>query len=1060
MNAIIAAAIEYKRLVMTLLVLVLVAGLWGYDRIPKENNPEVQVPFFSVTLTHTGISPEDAERLLIKPMEKELKTLEGLKEMVATGYEGGASISLEFLIEADPDVALAEIREKVDLARSDLPDETEEPVVEEYFAADQPVVEIVLSGALPERELVALARDLKDRIEGIPMVVEAKLTGDRDEVMEVLVDPVKLETYDLSLTDVVRAVQNNNQLVAAGAMELGPARYPIKIPGLIEDVPDVAALPIKVSDDGDGVVTLADVATGRRTFKDATSYARFNGQPALRLEVYKRAKTNALATANQIKAVTDQARSLWPETLTVTYSYDGSEYVVDFMGTLRNSVLSAVLLVAVVVVAALGARSAGLVGVSIPGSFLLGILVLYALGYSINVVVLFGLILAVGLLVDGAIVVTEYADRKMLEGFDREAAFRMAAQRMAWPITASTMTTLAAFFPILFWPGIMGEFMSYIPLTLIFVLTGSLLMALIFLPTVGSIIGRPGEGDPNVMESLSGNAAFDPDKLSGITGRYARLLARLVRHPWKLTAATFAVLLGVWVLFAADNEGMKLFPEVPPEAAEVVVHARGNLSIDEKDRLVRDVEARLQGIDGVEHISTRVGAGRAEDTIGAIRLIYYDWDQRAQSSAAIEAEVRRRIADVAGVRVQFRAQEGGPVQGKDIAIQVRSEQARLVEPAVAKLRGFVDAEMDGLVDVEDSRPVPGIEWELSVDRTEVGRYGTDVATVGRFLQLVTNGALAGTYRPDTSEDEVDIRVRLPDDARGLDALDTIRVATPHGQVPVSNFVVREAQNQVGEIERVGGKRMMSVSANVAEGQLPPEQVARIRDWLATQDWDPRLSFEFKGQDEQEQEATAFLSEAFIGAVFLMGLILIAQFNSFYHAFLILTAVVLSTIGVVFGLWAMDRPFVLVMSGIGIIALAGIVVNNNIVLIDTYARLVKSGCEPLDAIVRTGAQRLRPVILTTVTTIIGLTPMIFQVNIDLFTRSIEYGSPTSFFWVDLSIAIAFGLAFATVLTLLVTPGLLALRIQVKDQLARRRARKHSSPPADRDDGLTQLPEAAE
>ncbi|MGF1605402.1 MAG: efflux RND transporter permease subunit [Rhodothalassiaceae bacterium] len=1047
MNALIAAAIAHKRVVLTALVMILLIGLNAYQAIPKEDNPEIKVPFFSVQVGLDGISPEDSERLIIRPLEKELKTLRGLKEMIAEGYEGGAFITLEFLIDMDPDKALNDVREKVDLARAELPDDADEPIIEEYLAADTPVLEIILSGAVPERSLVRIARDLKDRIEQIPTVAEVILSGEREEVMEVLVDPVKLETYDLSLSELVQIVQNNNRLVAAGALEDGSARFPVKLPGLIEGVSDVADLPVKATEDG--ILTLADLAEGRRTFKDATSLARFNGRPALRLEVKKRTRANTLQTAQAAKAVIAGANL--PGSVIADISFDSSVYVIDFMSSLRNAVLSAVFLVAVVIVAALGPRSAGLVGVAIPGSFLFGILVLYFGGYTINVVVMFGLILAVGLLVDGAIVVTEYADRKMLEGLHRQQAFRLAAQRMAWPIIASTLTTLAAFLPLLFWPGLMGEFMQYIPLTLIFTLTGSLLMALIFLPTVGSLVGRPGESDANVMESLAGDRRFDPNTLTGLTGRYARGLAWCVRRPLLVMAGTAGVLVLSYGLFAIGNAGMKLFPDVPGDAGQVVIHARGNLSTLEKDRLVRRVEDRLQNINGVKHVSTRVGDGQAADTIGSIRLIYEDWHIR-RDTRLIEAEIRERIQDVPGVVVEYQAQENGPVQGKDIQVQVKSDIPSLVEPAAARLRAYFDT-VDGLVDVDDGLPVPGIEWKLAYDRSEAGRFGTDVATVGSVVQLVTNGALVGTYRPDDAEDELDIRVRLPQEARGLDALDRLRVPTEFGQVPLSNFLKRVPEPQVSKIKRADGARMVAVNANVADGALPPELVADIRGWIAAQGFDPRLSFAFKGQDELEQESTAFLSQAFIAAVFLMGLILLTQFNSFYNAFLILFAVLLSTVGVVFGLWLTGRPFVLVMSGIGIISLAGIVVNNNIVLIDTYARLVKSGMAPIEAIVRTGAQRLRPVCLTTITTIIGLLPMIFKLNIDLFGRTVETGSPTSFFWVDLAIAIAFGLSFATVLTLFVTPSLLALRIKVR----RWRGKEPATTP---DEAPMPLPQAAE
>ncbi|WP_281300829.1 MULTISPECIES: efflux RND transporter permease subunit [unclassified Iodidimonas] len=1055
MKTIIAYAIDSKRLVMSILLLILIAGGYAYYAIPKEDNPDVQFPFFSVSITHDGISPEDAVRMIIKPMERQLQTIEGVKEMTSTGFEGGASLVLEFQPDVDADQALLDVREAVDMAKADLPDDSDEPVVAEYSAGKSPIITIVLYGDAPERTMVQLAEDLKDRLETIPSVLEAQLGGKREEVLEVIVDPAKIEIYDVSLNELLTVVQNNNRLIAAGAMDAGDARFAIKVPGLFHDARDVANLPVKTS--RDGVVTLGDLGEARRTFKDATSLARFNGRPAITIEVIKRVGTNTVETAEAAKWMTQQSAALWPETVRYEYLGDTSVYVSDFLETLRNSVLSAVALVAIVVVAALGWRSALLVGVSIPGAFLFGILILYALGNSINTVVLFGLILAVGLLVDGAIVVSEYADRKLLEGASKRDAFRLAAQRMAWPITASTATTLMAFAPLLFWPGIIGDFMSYLPLTLIFTLIGSLLMALIFLPTLGATIGKPGEGNAELMEHLAGDKGEDPRKLGGFTGAYAQFLSRVMHHPGKILSLTLLALVGTWTLFITDNNGQILFPDGEPNSARLLVHARGNLSINEMSRIVSNVESKVLDVEGVENRYTRIGAGSgdADDIIGRITLLFMDWKER-RPATEIEAEIRQRVADIPGVKIEFSEEQQGPVQGKAIQIEIASDHSSLLTAAVDKIRRHLD-QMDGLVDQEDSRPTAGIEWRLDVDRSEAGRFGTDITSVGSFIQLVTNGALVGRYRPDGADDEVDIRVRFPGDERGILALDRLRIPTEFGSVPISNFVERSARPKTGDIERIDGENVLTLQSDVATGVQPARKVEELRQWIADQNFDPRLKISFAGQDEVERESGSFLINAFAVALFGMGLILLAQFNSFYHAGLILSSVILSTVGAVFGLWLLDRPFVIVMTGVGIIALAGIVVNNNIVLIDTYDRLVKSGMKPLDAIVRTGAQRLRPVLLTTITTVTGLLPMVFQVNVDFIKRNVEIGSPTSFIWVDLALAIVFGLSFATLLTLVVTPSMLAWRVLIREKRALRKKQKAAKAQADHRGDIKQAAE---
>ncbi len=1037
MNAIIRAAIENNRAVLTTLVMIFIIGTISYVVITKENNPDIPIPFFQVFISHEGISPEDAERLLVKPMEVRLATISGLKEMRASAREGSASITLEFDPGFDNEKALLDVREAVDRAKSELPSDSEEPIVNEFNAGEFPILTIILSGDAPERTLLQIARNLKDGLEGLPGVLEADIGGDREEVLEVIIDPLKLISYNITQAEILNAVSSNNRLVAAGSLDTGSGRFSVKLPSVFEDARDVLNLPLKTSEDG--AVTLGDITDVRRTFKDAFSYARMNGKPAITIDVSKRTGANIIQTSQIVRAFLEKAKESWPTGAKAEILSDDSEFIEEFLGSLQNSVLSAILLVAIVIVAALGLRSAGLVGITIPGSFLLGISLLYFMGYTMNIVVMFGLILAVGLLVDGAIVVSEYADRKMIEGFHRKEAYRLAAQRMAWPITSSTMTTLAAFFPLLLWPGIIGQFMSYLPLTLIFVLTSSLLMALVFLPTVGSLIGKAGVADKKAMAALSADKDFDRKKLTGLTKAYANILSGAMKRPGWIISAAVATLIVVWGLYAVFPTGSEFFPDGEPDNVAVNIHARGNLSVREMDQLVKVVESRIQGINGIEEIYARTGS-RGSDVIGRISLGFVNWKDRRPTDDIIQ-EVRDRTENVPGIIVEPVVQSNGPTSGKDIQIKVTSELPNVLSETVVAIRGKME-EMEGILDINDGRPLPGIEWALDVDRAEAARYGVNITLIGSAVQLITTGIKVAEYRPDDAVDEVDIRVRFPINDRGIEQLDNLRVQTPNGNVPISNFVKRVPKQRVSTITRVDSARVIDMEANVGEDFLTNERVEILKTWIAEQNFDPRVKISFGGSDEQQQESEVFLVQAFIMALFLMGIILITQFNSFYHALLILTAIFLSTAGVVFGILITGRPFVVVMTGVGIISLAGIVVNNNIVLIDTYARLVKDGVPKLDAIIQTGAQRLRPVLLTTITTIIGLMPMVFRFNIDFFTRQVEIGSPSSMIWVDLAMAIAFGLAFATVLTLIVTPCLLALPVKMREKRALRREKRQA------------------
>ncbi|NNG04046.1 MAG: efflux RND transporter permease subunit [Inquilinus sp.] len=1046
MNALIDAAISRSRTVIATLLLLLISGAAAYVNIPKESDPDVNIPIIYVSTTLDGISPEDAERLLVRPMEEELRSIEGVKEMSATSFEGGGNVILEFDAGFDVDTALQDVREAVDRVKPDLPAETDEPTVNEVNLSLFPVLVITLSGDVPERTLIRLARDLRDEIEGVPSVLEVVMAGDREEMVEIIVDPLLVESYGLNGDEIAQVVNRSNRLVAAGTLDTGSGRFAIKVPGLFEGLEDILSLPVKV--EGDAVVEFRDIATIRRTFKDPEGFARVDGLPAVALEVSKRTGENIIDTIGAVRSVVEAERAFWPGSVQVTYSQDRSEDIRTMLTDLQNNVISAILLVMIVVVGALGVRSAGLVGVAIPGSFLTGILVLSLLGLTVNIVVLFSLILAVGMLVDGAIVVTEYADRKMTEGQHRKHAYALAAKRMAWPIIASTATTLAAFMPLLFWPGVVGEFMKYLPITLLATLAASLLMALVFVPTLGAYIGKPADQVVTDHEhSLAGEDHADLQKLGGFTGGYLKVLRFALRHPAKVLAGAAAALIGTWMIFVFNGKGVEFFPEVEPEQVLVMVHARGNLSVDERDGLMREVEVEvLKLADEFSSVYTRTGAAGdgqdvAEDVIGQITVELNDWDKRRPADEIL-TEIRTLTAGLAGIQVETREPENGPPVGKPVQVQFSSRFPELLPDAIVKTRNFMET-MDGLVDIEDSRPIPAIEWEIAVNRSQAAKYGVDVTAVGDSIKLVTTGLTIGSYRPDDSDDEIDIIVRYPERWRSLNQLDDVRVSSGLASIPISNFVTRTAQPKVGTLNRVDARRVMTVKADLAEGVLADSMVSALRAWLPTAGIDPRVEWEFRGEDEEQKAAQAFLGKAFGVALFIMAIILVTQFNSFYSALLILSAVVMSTSGVLIGLLATAQPFGIVMTGIGVIALAGIVVNNNIVLIDTFDRLRETTDDAMDAIMRTGAQRLRPVLLTTVTTILGLTPMVARTNIDFITREVSFGAPSTQWWVSLSTAIVFGLSFATVLTLVVTPSALMVRANVHAWRQHRRERRAES-----------------
>lgn len=1034
MNAIIDALFRRSRSVLLVFLALLVLGGTAYVQIPKEAAPEIDIPIFFVTVVYPGISPEDSERLLVRPLEKELSSIEGVDTLHASAGEGFAILRLDFDAGFNKDKALADVREEVDLATPELPREAEQPVVREVDLSLFPVLITTLSGPVPERTLVSAAQDLSDRLETLPGVLEVEIGGNREELMEVLVEPRTLETYQLSYNEFVNTIQRNNQLVAAGTLDSGAGRINLKVPSVIDSPGDVLELPVIA--DGNTVVTFDDIASARSTFKDPTSFARINGEPAVSLEIRKRGGANILSTVANAREVIEEAASEWPDSVRVSYLQDSARDVSDMLGDLENNVITAIVLVLITIVVALGGRSSWLVGLSIPGAFLSGVLILYAMGYTLNIVVLFALILVVGMLVDGAIVVIEQADRYQAEGRGRDA-YRDAAQRMAWPIIASTATTLAVFIPLLFWPGMVGKFILFLPTTVIVTLLMSLAMALVFIPLLASVIAprKTGHNDnPHKQQRIQAAESGRFDQLAGITGTYVRLLRWTLRHPGKTLVLVALITVSFYVAYGKLNPGLEFFPEVDTRFAQIKVQARGDLAVQEADQLVRRVESRLYNHPHLETVYTRtIGSQQdrlaqdyAEDVVGVIQLELVDWEHRPPATQIL-AELREELADVAGVKLQLQKQSAGPGEGKPVVLEVSGQEKATQLPRLAEgiqhLRRGLN-EVGGFTDIEDDRPIPGIDLKLQIDHSKAARFGADVALLGSATQLLTRGLELGTYRPTNADDEVDIRVRFPFDDRNLSQLSNLRILTAAGRVPIRNFVDFEPQAKNGIVRRIDGFRTLTLEADTAEGRLVDERMTALRSWLNDNPLPNGLHLNVGGQQADQDEATSFLVIAFVLAVVLMILVLVTQLNSFYQTFLVLSAIGFSTSGVLLGLILRGEPFSVVMSGIGVIALAGIIVNNNIVLIDTFNQFRSKGIAPDDAALRTGAQRLRPVMLTMITTVLGLTPMIFALTIDVFGRDFSIGAPSTQYWVQLATAIGGGLLVATPLTLLFTPTMLA------------------------------------
>ena len=1129
MTGIIDWASQRARMILALIIASLAAGVFSYTGLPKEGEPDIEIPALFISVVFPGISAADSETLLIRPIETELADIDGLKKMTATAAENYAGVAIEFEFGWDKAKTMADVRDAMNSAEAFFPEGAEKYSINELNFSEFPIIIVNLTGDVPERTMTRVAKKLQEEIEAMDAVLEAVVSGDREEMVEVTIDPLRLESYNVTAGELINVVQNNNQLIAAGEVDSKQGTFSVKIPSSFNEVQDIYNLPVKTN--GDRIVTLGDLAQIKLTFVDRSGTARFNGQNTVALQVVKRKGFNLIGTAREVRLLVEKESQGWPANLKaavdVGTSNDQSRVVDSMVRQLEGSVLTAIALVMIVVLTSLGTRAALLVGFSIPTSFLLCFVLLGLMGITISNIVMFGLILAVGMLVDGAIVVVEYADKRISQGTGPMKAYVEAAKRMFWPVVSSTATTLCAFLPMLFWPGVPGQFMGMLPVTLIFVLSASLIVALIYLPILGGVSGRLSrffENSSNLLHDivpwfirlplvplvtfflcLSILQVVNPNLLLDIDLEEAGPMANLPGVLMFILSAFMAsIVLGsveirkrqknvkagyrrtpfgyfikfiagnpimpliaiggvigftsfIFTTFGKNNYGVEFFVEGEPEQAIVYVKARGNLSLTEKDILVRQAELIVNAHPGVESVFSFAGTGglnqntagatAPKDTIGQIQLETIPWENRRGNpdldGNKIIAELSNALSVLPGIEIEILELERGPASPKPVHLRLKGENWSDLLSTTAKMREIFN-QTEGLIQVEDTRPLPGIDWQIDVDVEKAGRYGADVATVGAMVQLVTRGILLDTMRVDSSDEEIEIRVRLPEEDRFLSTLDNLKVRTADGLVPLSNFISRKPVTKLAEINRIDQKRYFDIKAGVqanlkrtilsdegVENEIfinANERITYLTGYLEENPLPPGISWEWTGDQADQAESQAFLSSAFAAALVLMFIILLAQFNSFYNSFVVLIAVVLSTVGVLIGMLVMQQPFSIIMTGTGIVALAGIVVNNNIVLIDTYQELSRY-LPKVEAIIRTAEQRIRPVLLTTITTMAGLAPMMFGLSLDFVNGGYSVDSPTALWWKQLATAVVFGLGTATMLTLVFTPALLSARVWV-------------------------------
>ena len=1021
-------ALSKARTTLALALLVIVAGSVARSALGVAADPNIQLPLVSVEVFLDGASPEDASRLIARPLETRIRSVPGVKELSSSARLSYARIVAEFEVGYSIDTALRDIKQAVEEVKFELPREAEDPQIREYSFAMFPVMNLSLIGSASLRQKVFIARELQDKLESISEVLAADLEGVPQEVLVGIIDKSKMETYGITLNQLYNAISSNNLIIPGGAQDTGSGKFNIEVPGIFETAEDVYNIPIKVT--RDAVVTLSDIGEIKRTFKDYSSFAKVNGKDAITLEIRIRVGANAIDAKTKIlKEVSDFQETL-PPNLSIVKTNDETVWAEMMISELEGNIITAIFLVMVLVIASMGVRVGMLVGLSIPFCFLLTFIVLKVVGIEFNFLVMMGLLLGLGMLIDGSIVVTEYADRKISEGLNRLEAYRMASKRMFYPILSSTATTIAAFIPLIFWPGFTGQFMRYLPVTVFIVLSASLVYAMIVTPVIGSIFGQRKSTLVSGENEQTGEFVFD--KISSFYGKW---LKTFVKNPGE---TLIAVLMLLWffgyAMYGSFGKGTIYFAEVDPFAAEINIRARGNFSALESKEIMERVESSLSEVSGIENLYLTTGSqwfNSGGDTMSRGFLEVGMLTGELTGTEIIQ-NAQAAVSNLPGIIVEITPEEGGPSFSSPIELGIFGNNEDQVAQVTQSIERYLQEDVTGLTNINSTLPHPLIEWKVEVDKQKAAQLGVSMMDIGALVQMLTNGFKVGEYRPDDSKDEIEIRARFDKELRSLSGIKDLKINSINGLIPISTFIKLVPTQNRQSVVRRNGKFFHEIGMGTEAGYLESDKVKEIGAWLETQNFGSDITTKFRGQQEETEAVTAFLGGAAVTALALMLILLVTQFNSFYQSLLVLSAVFMSIVGVLIGLMIMGKPFSTTMNGIAIVALSGIVVNNNIVLIDTFNRLVGEfpNLSKEEVIMKACKQRLRPILLTTATTIFGLLPLAVGVSIDVISREILIGSRVVEWWTLLASSIVFGLSFSTVLTLIFTPAALILPSRIK------------------------------
>ncbi|MFO7974013.1 MAG: efflux RND transporter permease subunit [Candidatus Hydrogenedentota bacterium] len=1018
------AAINRSTTVFVLLLLIFIAGIYSYVNLPRESNPEIVVPYITVSVPYEGVAPEDIESLITLPIERRLAGLSGVKEMKSSSVEGLSFIFLEFEPDIDIDDALQKVRDKVELAEPDIPEEANEAVINEINTAEFPIMIMSLSGNLPLSVLDQIAEDMEDKIETIEGVLDVEVIGGVEREIQIEVDPERVAQYGISFADLISVVAQENVNTPGGTMDLGEAKFLMRTPGEFKNPDDINDLVVKQGPEG--TVFLRDVATVRDGFEDIETKSRLNGEPCVTLTVIKRSGANIIEIADEVNAEIAEMLEDLPKGLEVSVTWDESNYIRELVSELENSILTGLIMVMVVIFLFLGFSNAIFVAFAIPVSMLITFTVLHMTGVTLNMVVLFSLILALGMLVDNGIVVVENIYRHRQEGLTRVEAAKVGTAEVAWPITTSTLTTVAAFVPFFFWPGIMGEFMYYLPYTVIVALASSLFVGLVVNPALASVFMQLHNGRP------PSRAAHE----NPVLRLYASILRTALR--WRAVTVMFAVggLIVIAAIFLSTAETI-FMPDTEPPQAYIDIECPEGTNLETTDYYARRVESMIApytpymesvvtsvGSLGVTpDAGSLVGTSKAEH-ISRITLDFPPLEECEMMPSQVLRDLRNTIPELSGVDIRIEQMDMGPETGPPINVEISGDDFDTLAGMAEDIKQEIE-DVPGLVDLRDDYNKGKPEVRIIVDRQEAWRMGLSTQLIGITVQAAINGRKAADFRE--GDEEYDVVVRFPKSFReDLSNIDTMNLIAVDGRrVPFSSVARIEQGAGMGAIKRIDRNRTITVSADVHPDYNAREVLGVVQDRLADFPRPANYFINYTGENEDMKETQDFLMKAFVIAVFLITLVLVTEFNSITQPFIILTSVVLSLAGVFLGLYVFRMPFGILMTGVGCVSLAGVVVNNAIVLIDYINQLRNRGLALNDAILKAGVTRFRPVLLTAVTTILGLVPMAIGVSVNFRELKLIVGGEMSQWWGSMAVTVITGLTLATILTLIVVPTLYSL-----------------------------------